>query len=111
MGLRFWVKVYVLGFMFLFFEFLILGFRVFDFKFYILTYNKMDVSFRVKVEWGIRRLKCNWKKVMKYFCFTKDKYNHLFKITALLINFFHMCPHDFTFEVIGKHLDDLTTDG
>jgi len=77
--------------MFLFFEFLILGFRVLHFRFYILTYNKMDASFRVKVEWGIRRLKCNWKRVMKYFGFTKDKYNHLFKMTTLLINFFHMC--------------------
>jgi hypothetical protein len=48
---------------------------------------------------------------MKYFGFTKDKYNHLFKIITLLINFFHMCHQDFTLEVIGEHLDDLTKHG
>ncbi len=48
---------------------------------------------------------------MKYIGFTKDKYNHLFKMTTLLINFFHMCRQDFTLEVIGEHLDDLTKHG
>jgi hypothetical protein len=71
----------------------------------------MDASFRVKVKWGIRRVKCNQRRVMKYIGFTKDKYNHLFKMTTLLINFFHMCRQDFTLEVIGEHLDDLTKHG
>jgi hypothetical protein len=68
----------------------------------------MHASFHVKVEMGSGRLKFKWKWVMKCFDLTKENCNQLFKVVALLTNFLHMHCQDFTFEVIGEHLNDLT---
>jgi hypothetical protein len=48
---------------------------------------------------------------MKCFDFTKKKDNNLFRVTTLLTNFLHRHHHDFTFEVISEHLDDLVEHG
>jgi hypothetical protein len=68
----------------------------------------MRASFHVKIELGTKRLKFKWKRVMKCLDLTKKNYNQLFKVVALLTNFLHMHCQDFTFEVIGQHLNDLT---
>jgi hypothetical protein len=44
---------------------------------------------------------------MKRFDSTKPKYNHLFIITTIFINFLHMNCLDFTFEIIGNHIANL----
>jgi hypothetical protein len=67
----------------------------------------MHASFHVKIELGSGRLKCKWRRAMKCFDL-KDNYSQLFKVVALLTNFLHMHCQDFTFEVIGEHLNDLT---
>ncbi len=48
---------------------------------------------------------------MKCFDSIKEKYNHLFKTTTLLINFLHMHFQDFKIEIFGKHHNDLTKHG
>jgi hypothetical protein len=58
----------------------------------IKEYKKMHViRLKVRVQWGIGKLKCKWKRLMKHFDFIKEKYNHLFIAIALLINFLHKC--------------------
>jgi hypothetical protein len=56
-----------------------------------LNHNKNNASFQVKVEWGIRGLMSKWRRLMKRFDSTKQKYNHLFRATTLLTNFLHRC--------------------
>jgi hypothetical protein len=68
----------------------------------------MHASFHVKVESGSGRLKFKWRRLMKGFDLTKENYNQLFKVVALLTNLLHMHHQDFTFEVIREHLNDLT---
>jgi hypothetical protein len=63
------------------------------------------------MEWGIGGLKSKWKRLMKCFDSIKEKYNHLFKTTTLLINFLHMHFQDFKIEIFGKHHNDLTKHG
>jgi hypothetical protein len=63
------------------------------------------------MEWAIGGFKCKWRKLTKRFDFTKEKYNNLFQITTLLINFLHKHQHDFTFEVINEHLNDPAKHG
>jgi hypothetical protein len=41
---------------------------------------------------------------MKIFDSTKPKYNHLFKIVTIFINFLHGHRLDFIVEIIGKHI-------
>jgi len=48
---------------------------------------------------------------MKCFDSTKEKYNHLFKVVMLLINFLHVHHQDFIIEVIGEHHNDLAKHG
>jgi hypothetical protein len=43
---------------------------------------------------------------MKKFDSTKQKYNHLFRATTLLINFLHRRRQDFTIEIIGEHQEN-----
>jgi len=68
----------------------------------------MHASFHVEVELGNGRLKFKWKRVLKCFDLTKEHYSQLFKVVALLTSFLHMHCQDFTFDVIGEHLNDLT---
>jgi len=77
----------------------------------IKVYNKMHASFNIKVKWDIVRFKHKWKRLMKHFDSTKEKYSHLFKVVALMINFLHKCHQDFTFEIIRKYLDKLVEHG
>jgi hypothetical protein len=44
---------------------------------------------------------------MKHFDSTKKKYYHPFKVIASLTNFLFKHRLNFTFEVIGEHLNDL----
>jgi hypothetical protein len=48
---------------------------------------------------------------MKHFDSTIKKYYHLFRAIALLTNFLLRHQLNFTFEVIGEHLNDLTKHG
>ncbi len=69
----------------------------------------MHARCKMWVEWGIERLKWKWRRFMKCFDSSKPKYNHLFKTTTIITNFLHKCCLDFTFEVIGNHITNLTT--
>jgi hypothetical protein len=70
-------------------------------SFRFLNYNGMG-------HWWIE---VQMEKANETFDSTKEKYNHLFKAVALLINFLHRCRQDFTFEVIGEHHNDPTKHG
>jgi hypothetical protein len=39
--------------------------------------------------------------------FTKPKYNQLFKVVVILIKFLHRSYLNFTYEIIGEHIDNL----
>jgi len=54
------------------------------------------VGFQIRGEWGIGGLKSKWRRLMKHFDSTKEKYSHLFRATTLLINFLYKCHQDFT---------------
>ncbi len=54
--------------------------------------NVMHAWYKMKVEWGIERLKQKWGKIIKHFDFTKKKYSHLFQDANIFINFVHR-PH------------------
>jgi hypothetical protein len=41
------------------------------------------VGFRVRREWGVGGLKSKWRRLMKHFDSTKEKHNHLFRVTTL----------------------------
>jgi hypothetical protein len=75
------------------------------------AYNKMHVGYRVKMEWGIGRLKWKWKKSIKHFNSTKSKYYHLFHVTIILTNFLHKHWMDFTYKVIGDQIENLANYG
>jgi hypothetical protein len=62
------------------------------------------------VEWGIGGLKSKWRKLMKHFDSTKEKYSHLFR-ACYITNFLHKCLQDFTFEIIGEHHNDPAKHG
>jgi len=63
------------------------------------------------VEWGIGNLKSKWRMLMKFLFSTKDKYNHLFRVVALLITFLHKLCQGFIIEVICEHHNDPTKYG
>jgi hypothetical protein len=60
---------------------------------------------------GIGRLKHTWKVLMKFFDYTKGEYNHFFLVTTIVINFMHRHHMDFTYEVIGNQINNLTDYG
>jgi hypothetical protein len=43
---------------------------------------------------------------MKWFNFTKEKYNHLFLAIVILTNFLHKCHVNITYKVIGDQIED-----
>jgi hypothetical protein len=65
----------------------------------------------MQIKWGIGSFKHKWEKLMKIFDYNKPKYNHLFKVVVILINFLHKRCLDFTTEVIGNHIIDPTDYG
>jgi hypothetical protein len=71
-----------------------------------LNHNKNNARFKVKVEWGIGGLKSKWRRLMKRFDSTKQKYNHLFRARTFLTNFLHRHHQNFMIEVIGEHQDN-----
>lgn len=75
------------------------------------AYNKMHAGYRVKVEWGIGGLKRKFRRLMKRFDATKPKYNHLFRVAAILTNFIHRRRMDFTHVVVGEQLDPAQPHG
>jgi hypothetical protein len=40
------------------------------------AYNKTHARYKMQMEWGIGGLKWKWKRLMKHFDSTKEKYNH-----------------------------------
>jgi len=60
---------------------------------------------------GIGGLKSKWRRLMNCFDSTKEKYNHLLKVVAILTNLLHRCHQNFTFEIIGEHHNDATKHG
>ena len=69
------------------------------------AYNKMHAGYRIKVEWGIGGLKGKWKRMLKTFDCTKQKFPHLFRAAALLTNFLHRRRQNMHAE-IGEFNDD-----
>jgi hypothetical protein len=63
------------------------------------------------MEWSIGGLKSKWRRPMKHFDSTKEKYNHLLRTIVLLINFLHKHRQDFIIEVICEHHNDPTKHG
>ena len=53
------------------------------------AYNKMHAGYRIAVEWGIGGLKRKWKRMLKTFDCTQQKFPHLFQSAATLTNFIH----------------------
>jgi hypothetical protein len=47
-----------------------------------------------------------WKRLMKCFDFTKEKYNTLFQAITIINNFLHKCHIDFTFKIINDQIED-----
>ncbi len=65
------------------------------------VYNEMHARCIVWVEWGIGGLKWKWKRLMKHFNL------QLFKVVVILIKFLHRSYLNFTYEIIGEHIDNL----
>ena len=55
----------------------------------LMAYNEMYAYYCVRVEWDIGWLKHKFWRYMKQFDATKPKYNHLFWLVAILMNFIH----------------------
>jgi hypothetical protein len=70
------------------------------------AYNKMHEGYKLRVEWGIWRFQAQMEKLMKRFDYTKPKYNHLFRVVVILINFLHNHHLNFIIEIIGNHITD-----
>lgn len=51
------------------------------------AFNAMHAGFRVRVEWGIGGLKRKWRRLMKTFESSREKFPHLFRSAAILTNF------------------------
>lgn len=66
------------------------------------AYNKMHVSFRIAMEWDIGGLKRKWRRLMKRYDCTKEKYIHLVYVVALLTNFLQRRRQVRSFEVLGE---------
>ena len=69
-------------------------------------YNRMHAGLRIRVEWGIGGLKRKWKRFMKRFDSTKEKYPYLFKAGCILTNFIHRRRMDMAYEVVGAGGED-----
>jgi DDE superfamily endonuclease len=65
-------------------------------------YNRMHAGFRVRVEWGIGGLKRKWKRFMKRFDGTKQKFPQLFQAGCILTNFFQRHRMEMNFEVLAQ---------
>ncbi|KAL3700924.1 hypothetical protein R1sor_018946 [Riccia sorocarpa] len=77
-------------------------------------FNKMHAGFRVRVEWGIGGLKGKWRRLMKRFDCTKQKFPYLFKSACIMTNFLHRRRMDMQFECIGEqreNAEDFGWDG
>lgn len=67
----------------------------------VTAYNKMHSGFRIQVEWGIGGLKQKWRRLMKRYDCTRDKYIKLVYATALLTNFLQRRRQVVGYEVVG----------
>ena len=76
-------------------------------------YNKMHAGLRVRVEWGIGGLKRKFKRLMKRFDNTKEKFSHLFVAGCILTNFIHRRRMDMQCIIIGDgpDIDNVGWDG
>ncbi|KAG9415386.1 hypothetical protein AC1031_008828 [Aphanomyces cochlioides] len=60
-------------------------------------YNKMHA-----VEWGIGGLKRKWRRLMKTFDATKERFPIMFTAGCIMTNFIHRREMDFTFDLLGQ---------
>jgi hypothetical protein len=60
------------------------------------AYNKMHAGYRIQVECGIGGLKRKFKRMMKGFDGSKDKFSLMFKAAAILTNFIQRRRLDFS---------------
>jgi hypothetical protein len=60
------------------------------------AYNKMHAGYRIQVEWGIGGLKRKFKRMMKGFDASKDKFPLMFRAAAIMTNFIHRTRQDFS---------------
>ncbi len=72
------------------------------------AHNKMHVRYKVWVEWGIGGLKQKWKRLMKCFDSTKEKYNYLLQEVTIFTHFLNRHHLNFTYEIIGNQIKDPT---
>ena len=62
-------------------------------------FNALHAGRRVQVEWGIGGLKRKWRRFMKKYDLSHDKFPVLFHAAAILTNFIHRRRKDMTGEV------------
>src|SRR6185503_17505073 len=60
------------------------------------VFNKMHAGYRIQVEWGIGGMKRKFKRMMKEFDASKDKFPLIFKAAAILTNSVHRRRLDFS---------------
>jgi hypothetical protein len=76
-------------------------------------FNKMHACLKVRVEWGIGGLKRKFKRLMKRFDNTKQKFPHLFMAGCILTNFIHRRRMNMHYEIMGEqqNMDNAGWDG
>jgi hypothetical protein len=70
------------------------------------AYNKMHAGYRIQVEWGIGGMKRKFKRMMKGFDASKEKFPIMFRAAAILTNFIHRRRLDFSADVGEYQADD-----
>ena len=71
----------------------------------VLQFNKMHTGLRVRVEWGIGGLKRKFKRLMKSFDNTKEKFPELFLAGCFLTNFIQSRRMDMRCIIVGDAAD------
>jgi len=74
------------------------------------AFNAVHAGLRVKVEWGIGGMKRKWRKLMKTFDSTLQKFPHFFRACAILTNFLQRRRLDMRAYVEAGDLGDPSWD-
>lgn len=75
------------------------------------AYNAMHGGHRVRVEWGIGGLKRKWKRLMKRFDSSREKFPTLFHAAATLTNFLQRRRIDMSVVVYDQDEADIGWEG
>lgn len=74
------------------------------------AFNAVHAGLRVKVEWGIGGMKRKWRKLMKKFDSTLQKFPHFFRACAISTNFLQRRRLDMRAYVEAGDLGDPSWD-